>query len=913
MSIELQIIEWWCTDDCNEEENMEIDSDNSDHKECNCNVCKQYIDTKSANYKRWNYINRGTYRIRCFGRTEEGKSVTILINGFKPFYYIKMPNTDFTTIQLAKLLNYIEESYLENQYEYLLAKKDNGKHYSTVVKSKDIYGFNNLEEYTFVKLVFRNEEAMKRSRYLFKNPIHISGITSNKHRFKIYESNFPAFMRYCHLKNILMSGWIRIPENTYEELEDHTDISIEVDRTDIEPIEGKHLKTIAPFIQASWDIETYSYDYRFPMNKFTGEIHPKNVVYQIATVFKKMGENNIYLRHIFTLKKCNPITELENIVIEECKSEKELLIKWSELIKREDPDIMYTYNGDKFDHIYVYKRAKMLGILNKIMSNLSRLIDHRSYLKHETFSSSAYGDNIFDRFYIPGRLQYDLNIHYRRGLKKYESYKLDYISDKILGERKHPFTAKMIFQSYESNDPQFVKDCALYCLKDTELLQQLVDKQKILTNIIQLANVTYVPISFVLTRGQTIKVMSQILRKGRQMGFVVPDTNFNEDTNPIGIIITNKNQIAIKSTEDARLKEFIGKYGEIVKGKPGGKLGDKLGGKSSSKKDSIHGIISDIIIDDKDPNKITIVMLSNTELEEQHQGKLKLGYQQFDVKIWPYEDTVDDSFTGATVLEPKIGFYDDDIVVLDFASLYPTTEIANNLCFSTLIKNPTPEYLQELQNKGIIVKCIEWDDQIALKFKESCCAIIKSTGKVCGKPAKFCKDNEYFCGTHNPYKEKGKKSESQKKKVHYKYYVVQPKTRNCITGEEKYKGVIPTLLSELYTERKLVKKQMKLAHKDGDYFTESLLDMQQLAIKVCLNSVYGFVSRNKGNLVMKEIGQLTTALGRKYIEMSKDYAENAFSQLIKKRELITHKLVPITLPLNEQQKQSFLLKYKISS
>ncbi len=45
----------------------------------------------------------------------------------------------------------------------------------------------------------------------------------------------------------------------------------------------------------------------------------------------------------------------------------------------------------------------------------------------------------------------------------------------------------------------------------------------------------------------------------------------------------------------------------------------------------------------------------------------------------------EDSFTGATVLEPQRGLYLDNIVVLDFASLYPTIMISRNLCFSTLI------------------------------------------------------------------------------------------------------------------------------------------------------------------------------------------------------------------------------------
>jgi DNA polymerase delta subunit 1 len=42
-------------------------------------------------------------------------------------------------------------------------------------------------------------------------------------------------------------------------------------------------------------------------------------------------------------------------------------------------------------------------------------------------------------------------------------------------------------------------------------------------------------------------------------------------------------------------------------------------------------------------------------------------------------------YEGATVIEPEIGFYDDPIATLDFASLYPSIMMAHNLCYSTLI------------------------------------------------------------------------------------------------------------------------------------------------------------------------------------------------------------------------------------
>ena len=48
-------------------------------------------------------------------------------------------------------------------------------------------------------------------------------------------------------------------------------------------------------------------------------------------------------------------------------------------------------------------------------------------------------------------------------------------------------------------------------------------------NYIEMARVTGVPMSFLLTRGQSIKVFSQILRKARQRNLLVPNLKVSRD------------------------------------------------------------------------------------------------------------------------------------------------------------------------------------------------------------------------------------------------------------------------------------------------------------------------------------------------------------------------------------------------
>eukprot|EP00033_Pygsuia_biforma_P006271 GCRY01006987.1.p1 GENE.GCRY01006987.1~~GCRY01006987.1.p1 ORF type:complete len:597 (-),score=200.00 GCRY01006987.1:27-1724(-) len=59
----------------------------------------------------------------------------------------------------------------------------------------------------------------------------------------------------------------------------------------------------------------------------------------------------------------------------------------------------------------------------------------------------------------------------------------------------------------------------------------------------------------------------------------------------------------------------------------------------------------------------------------------------------------DEKYEGATVLEPKRGFYDKPITTLDFSSLYPSIMIAHNLCYST---HMTPQQAQEMDPETFV-------------------------------------------------------------------------------------------------------------------------------------------------------------------------------------------------------------------
>ena len=880
--IEMQIIEWWAQD----EEDDDIEDDNQ------------------------NELNTDVYTIRCFGVTQSGISVTCKITGFKPFYYIKVPNT-FSKIHLGYFLKHIESSYFLKSFNQPLAK-ENGKHRSCIEQKKDLFGFRNGKEYKYVKLVFNNYSALMKSRYLFKKATEIANVTKRPTKFKLYESNFEPFMRYCHIKDILMAGWIRLPKGKYNLTSDSatTQVELSIDRKLI--VSMKEHQDIANFLQASWDIEVYSHDRTFPDPKYkitkNGNVEYPNEIFQIATTYKYVKGNTsnkdgFLVKHLLTLKRCESIDD-PNVIVEECKTERELIKRWVDTISMMDPDIFYTYNGDSFDCMYLVERAELLGLVTSkrsgtktikdgyLLKKLSRMTSKNADIKKEYFSSSAYGDSEFNRVYIPGRLNYDLLIHYKRGMKKYSSYKLDNIASEILDQNKHDVSVKDIFDFYQRGSPEEIKTIGAYCIQDTALLQKLVDKQLILITIMQLANVTFVPIGFLTTRGQTIKVYSQILRKARQMNFLVPHTNFNEDA--YALFVKSKDTHPFENDD-------IGEYVEINCGRS----------QNESNKPLVLMAKLSEIIDDH-----TFVVFADTEIKSDF-FNIKFRYKRNDyyvTRMWSNDDAIDDSFTGATVLEPVPGMYKDNIAVLDFASLYPTIMISRNLCYSSFVLDD-----KYLGIPDVNYEKIAWDDKVEYKLRQTCEAIGKSgksKGQVCGKQAYFEVTNEldvtnYYCRIHDPLKKSRDSDEKyQKRDVSYDYTVVQPHT-NQETGEITNKGVLPALLEELYSERKRVKREMAQAAAEGNKLLESILDSTQLAIKVSLNSTYGFLGRGQGNLILKELGSIVTAVGRMLIEQSKEYAEGPFIDYIKENNLLKQRIEYRDYGLSENEKRMVLKSFGV--
>lgn len=87
------------------------------------------------------------------------------------------------------------------------------------------------------------------------------------------------------------------------------------------------------------------------------------------------------------------------------------------------------------------------------------------------------------------------------------------------------------------------------------------------------------------------------------------------------------------------------------------------------------------------------------------------------------------------------------------------------------------------------------------------------------------------------------------------------------------RGVVPALLEDLASFRKRAKKDMAAAEAAGDEWAASLFNAKQLAYKITMNSVYGFLGATKGMLPCVPIAASVTAIGREMIKQTKHLAE----------------------------------------
>lgn len=431
------------------------------------------------------------HHISIFGKTREGKSVCVTTK-FEPYFFVKLPPGSAN--KGAVELLYLKLDSL---------RKDCMTGYS-LTQQKDVWGFSNNEQSFYMHLTFKNLEARRKMNSLL---MYNSEFT----RYRVYESNLDPVLRLMHRTGIQSTGWLDTGSTCVRANLARVDIDLWCnDWRDLKPVDRDD---VAPFVVASVDIECNSSTGKFPDPSVDDD-----ACFQIAVSLCTFGSDEPFDKVCLCYKE----THGEDVI--SYKTERELLLAFKDYIQNKSTDIITGWNIFGFDLNYIYTRAAK-NRCGLDFYQLGRLKETESHITEKKLSSSALGDNLLKLLPMPGRFIFDL-FHEVKKNYKLDSYKLDNVSKLYLGDQKIDMSPKEMFRRYKEGDPKKLGEVAQYCIKDTLLPHRLTKKLCILLNMLEMAKATWVPCNYLVERGQQIKVFSQLTKKARELGYMVPTIKY---------------------------------------------------------------------------------------------------------------------------------------------------------------------------------------------------------------------------------------------------------------------------------------------------------------------------------------------------------------------------------------------------
>ena len=855
--------------------------------------------------KKSNTFQQRELVIHLFGTTETGNPVRCDVTGFKPTFYLRLPD-EKTSLAAEILTTYIRQEGIP--MENITIKR---------ITKKIFYGFTAQTAYPFLQLEVSSLSLFRTLRGLFLDDQlypctkkKLDGPWKNT-KVEVFEANIDPMLRFLHVQNIQPCGWVRVKDGmlnvssdtiaqSSHEKDPVSSLVTECNYDQVVPTKGPRVS--APFLTASWDIECFSMTGDFPVAKrtwrkaakdliqyasngkeaaewivkslSTGEtpvntLPPKmtpiyctlkkkelspivakldsiqaeidNIIRSVKStdedslttlesLLDKTLKSLVYLRgdpviqigttltrglqsatdstdkHLFVFPDCAPIP---GIIVHAYPTEKEMILGWFKWMIALNPDILIGYNVFGFDESYTWHRAEELGLIHDSspIHQLTRLFELAGEMKLEEkfLSSSAMGDNRMYIWTAHGRLQIDM-FHYIKRNFVLPSYKLDevtkhFMSGKIkkshydgtvltlevagaikdvrpgraitlLDDTGETVSPKLTVTTVTGSTLTFacsldedaltemedatkwviVKDdvspqdifrlhrgsaedraiVGKYCLQDCDLVVDLYRKLETFNNSMSMANVCTVPVGYIFTRGQGIKIESLIFKFCRELGIVIP------------------------------------------------------------------------------------------------------------VLPVPSPSASTDTYEGAIVLDPEPGFYSTSpIGVCDFASLYPSTIVSENISHDSLL------WIKDFKEDGTLIShhwgSEVYDEHAGYAYTDIEFDIIRPDPDDARKNPKKIKCGRRICRYAQP-----------------------------LDGS---KSTLPQITTWLLTARSIKKKEMK-AEKDPERY--ALLDAEQLAYKLTGNSLYGQLGSSTFKIRLQALAASVTSYGRKQIMFAKAAIERFY-------------------------------------
>ena len=821
------------------------------------------------------------YTINIYGKNKDGISICTNVIGFKPFFYLKPPESweDLRDEEFKLKVQQLQIKLLDEYYEYkfkgkLTRKKIISKFYENhlckveIERKKDFWGFTNNKEFRFIKIVVKSLGLFNSLKYYFQDL---------KDGFILYESNIEPFLKFIHIQKIKPCGWINVRNYTLENTSDtRCDYNITANWDDIIPIDNNN---IAPFVIASFDIECSSSHGDFPLaiknyKKLAQDlcmISKANLddANLISNIIKAFSED-VIINHSYTINrlysKTKLTTEHQKKLYEREEDIRFVLNKVKSLVNVDDDndidnDIDNGNDNDndedetgKKNNISVKEANEIEEALNKKLCDILPELEGDKIIQIGT-TVHIYGnddiiyksivslntcDDIEDAKVISCKTEKELLLKWKKEI-------MNINPDIIIGYNIWGFDMEYIWNRAKEENiiKQFAIGLGKTITREVSLIEQKLSSSALGDNTLKLFDMD----------GIVTIDLFKVMQRDHKLDSYKLD-------NVASIFIGSKK-------DDLKPKEIF----------------EKFKGNSSDRCIIAKYCIQDCLLVNKLLHKLKIIennsgmgnvcLVPLNYLFKRGQGIkiyslitnecMKRNFV-IPVKKYVINDIDIDGYEGAIVLEPKEGIYlDEPIVVFDYGSLYPSSMISRNLSHDTYILNE---------------KYLEIDDP----------------------------NVEFIKVNYDLYEGLGDK----KHKVGVK---------ECIFAKYKdgKKGIIPDILSLLLEERKNTKNKIEhstVIKKDGseiigiihenneneinittpdkikykikkidianikdtyNKFEKDVFDALQAAYKVTANSLYGQIGAKTSPIYLKEIAACTTATGREMIMLAKEYVETNYN------------------------------------
>ena len=539
----------------------------------------------------------------------------------------------------------------------------------------------------------------------------------------------------------------------------------------------------------------------------------------IGSTFMNYGSKDPHFNHCIVLNTCSEIP-MENSVVETYQTESEVLLSWQKLVQRENPDIIIGYNIFGFDYEFMFRRAEENNCIEdflKLGRNKDEICgtkdkDTGKWKIEESSIQIASGQHDLRFIKMNGRLQVDLYNFYRRN-ENLTSYKLDYVAGNFIGD----FAKKI-----EHNDNSSI-------ISTNNLTGLLIGSYIHIEEIGHSVDYYADGAKYFVTEVDKINYTFRI------EGVINPDFNkkvrwclAKDDVTPKDIFrMTNgsaddRSVIAKYCIQDCNLVHYL-----------------------FNKSDILTGFI--------EMAKICSVPINFLVMRGQGiklQSLIANECRKIKTLIPVIEKgDIDEGYEGAIVLPPKCDLYlDNPVACNDYASLYPSSMISENLSHDSKVLT------KEFDLTGNLIE--EWG------YKDA--------------DGNYIYDNlpeyEYVDVEYDTYRyfRKHPKAAAEKIKCGYKIcrYAQFP------DGES---AIMPAILKKLLKARKDTRKMIPI---QTDEFMKQILEQRQNGYKVTANSLYGGCGAKTSSFYEKDIAACTTAVGRKLLLYGKRIVEECYGNKI---------------------------------